>query len=467
MLHARVRPEKPAVILPDRIVTYDMMAQGVLRVEEQLRSLRLEPGALVGIAVENPVRHLILAAALFRLGHPSLSTWRISDVLPLELPVAVFLHATNETIHFGQRLVSVDDNWFQGDRRPFPTGPSRAFSNDDAICRIELSSGTTGLPKAISLSVDALHQWILNYYAAIGLGLWDRLLCLPGLNSSWGFSLAAHTVFAGKTLLFAATPRDALQTITVYGVDALAASTQQLRELVREQAEAPLPCASLRVILTGGSLVPRTLMVEAAARICSSVVNLYGSTEVGATAFATVDQLTAEGATGFVAPWAEVEIVNEADHPQPPGIEGDLRIRSSCQGRPFPSDRPDQHAVFRGGWFYPGDRGCMTPNGLLMLTGRNSDVINAGGVKLAPATIERTVLQHSAVIEAVAFGEANADGVEQVAVAIVTRHPVSDSAIITWCQERGIPLSRVVTVKSLPLNASGKVNVDQLRRSIR
>ena len=49
---------------------------------------------------------------------------------------------------------------------------------------------------AFSLSVEALHQWIVNYYAAVGLGLWDRLLCMPGFTSSWGFSLAAHALFA-------------------------------------------------------------------------------------------------------------------------------------------------------------------------------------------------------------------------------------------------------------------------------
>jgi hypothetical protein len=43
--HALSRPEKPAIILADRVVTYDMFAQGILRVEGRLRALALAPGA--------------------------------------------------------------------------------------------------------------------------------------------------------------------------------------------------------------------------------------------------------------------------------------------------------------------------------------------------------------------------------------------------------------------------------------
>jgi acyl-coenzyme A synthetase/AMP-(fatty) acid ligase len=238
LLHARVRPERPAILLADRIVTYDMMAQGILRVEGRLRKLGLAPGALVGISIDSPIRHMIVAAALFRLGHPSLSVRRIADVLPLGLQVAAFLHAADETLHFGQRQIFVGDDWFTGERQPIAAARSSGFTDARAVCRVELSSGTTGRPKPVSLSVEALHQWIVNYYAAVGLGLWDRLLCMPGFTSSWGFSLAAHALFAGKTLAFAPTPRDALHTIAVYGIDALAASTHQLRELVQQQKQA-------------------------------------------------------------------------------------------------------------------------------------------------------------------------------------------------------------------------------------
>jgi acyl-coenzyme A synthetase/AMP-(fatty) acid ligase len=463
--HAHVRPEKPAIVLADRVVTYDMVAQGILRVEDRIRALGLPPGALVGVAIESPIRHMILAAALYRLGHPTLSVGRIADVLPLALPVAVFLHGPNTPLHPGQRQVFVGDDWFEGERRALEGVRASAFESSDAICRVELSSGTTGMPKPISLSVGALHQWLVNYYAVIGLGVWDRLLCLPGLTTSWGFSLAAHVLFGGRTMMFAPTARDSLQMIALYGAEAMAASTQQLRDMVREQVRAPIPCASLRVILTGGSVVARALMLDASAKLCGTIVNLYGSTEAGATAFALSDRLTeTDGATGYVAPWAEVEIVDEDDNRLPSGADGILRIRASCQGAPFPPDRPGGHAGFRGGWFYPGDRGHITSEGLLVLTGRTSDVINLGGVKIAPALIEDTLAQHPAVVEAAALGRTGPDGVEELIVVLVPRPPISEQAIIDWCAARGIAVARIVIVGELPKTASGKIQRDALRR---
>lgn len=459
MHHARVRPEKPAIILADRVVTYDMMAQGILWSESRLRSLGLSPGSLVGIAIQNPIRHMILAAALYRLGHPSISVRQIADVLPLRLPIEAFLHAEGESVHLGQKQFFIGDEWFAGERQPIPVNRSTGFENDDIICRVELSSGTTGRPKAVSLTAGALFQWCINFYPAFGLGEWDRMLSRPGLTSSWGFSLAAHAFFAGRTMVFAATARDCLQMIAVYGVDALVASPHQLREMMREQAEAPIACPTLRLVVAGGSTVPQSLMQEVRAKLCNAMMVSYGSTEAGVSAYSSVERLTStQGASGYVAPWADIEIVDENDNRLEPDIEGIVRIRANCQAEPFPPDRPDGHRGFRNGWFYPGDRGLLTTDGLLVLTGRTSDVINVGGVKISSELIQETVLKHPAVVEAVAIGGGAPDGLEQIVLILVTRQSVSENAIINWCSERGIPVASAIVVEELPKTDSGKIN---------
>jgi acyl-coenzyme A synthetase/AMP-(fatty) acid ligase len=272
-------------------------------------------------------------------------------------------------------------------------------------------------------------------------------------------------LFAGKTLAFAPAPRDCLQLIAVYAIDAIVASTQQLRELVREQIKAPTPTTSLRVVLTGGSLLARSLMLDAAARLCGLIVNQYGSTEAGATAIATIDRLTGiEGATGYVAPWAEVEIVDPDDNRLAPNMEGIVRIRASCQAEPFPPGRADAHAGFRNGWFYPGDRGRLAADGLLVLSGRTSDVINVGGLKIAPALIEDSLQKHPTVVEAAAVGRMGTDGIEEIVVVIVARAPVSEQTIIDWCAEHRIPIARVMIVDELPKTASGKIHRDLIKR---
>jgi acyl-coenzyme A synthetase/AMP-(fatty) acid ligase len=460
--HACTRPEKPAIILADRVATYDMMAQGMLRVEERIRALNLAPHELVGVAVESPIRHLIVAAALFRLGHPIMSAAKVSDLVALRLPVSIFLQGAPESLIAGLRQVMVGDEWFAGEHRPIAAAPSAGFENDQSICRVDLSSGTTGRPKALSLTVKAFHEWVANYYTAIGLGSWDRILLLPGLTSSWGFTMAAHALAAGRTMLRAATPRDSLQMISVYGADALVASTQQLRELVRAQTEAPIPISSLRTVMTAGGMMSRALLSDARAKICNAIVSQYGSSEAGSTAYAMTDQLTEiEGATGYVVPGAQVEVVDENNEMLPPGSEGILRIRASWQARPFP---PDRASDFSDGWFYPGDRGFLIADGLLVLSGRTSDVINAGGLKLAPDVIEEILLSHPNIADAGAFGGMGASGIEEINIAIVPRAPLSDQQIVAWCAERNVPVTRVFLVEKLPKTALGKIQRSELKR---
>lgn len=464
--HALTRPEKPAIILADRVATYDMMAQGMLRVEDRIRALKLAPHELVCIAVESPIRHMIVAAALFRLGHPVVSAAKAVEIFH-RLPVSIALQGEPETLVPGRRQILVGDDWFVGERRPMVAGSSGRFDNDQAICRIDLSSGTTGRPKALSLTVRAFHEFLANYHSAIGLGSWDRLLSLPGLTSAWGFTLAAHALFAGKTLLRALTPRDTLQMIAVYGAEALVTSSQQLRELVREQTQAPVACPSLRVIMTAGGLISRSLMLEARARLCNTIVNQYGSSEAGSTAYALADQLeNVEGATGYVVPGAEVEVVDENNNRLPPNTDGILRVRVDWQAQPFPPGSPEADTDFRDGWFYPGDRGRMMPDGLLILSGRTSEVINAGGHKMAPELIEEILLRHSAVTDAGAFGIMGASGIEEICVAIVPRAPLSEAHVIEWCAERNVPVSRVFTVKTLPKTALGKIQRSELKRQL-
>jgi acyl-coenzyme A synthetase/AMP-(fatty) acid ligase len=255
--------------------------------------------------------------------------------------------------------------------------------------------------------------------------------------------------------------------IAVYGVDAMAATSVQLRELVREQAREPVPSTSLRTVLTGGGLLSRSMTSEARARLCSSIVNLYGSTEAGGTAFATTDQLGGiEGATGFVAPWAQVEVVDTSGNALPAGTNGVLRIRATCQGAPYPPEQAANDQSFRDGWFYPGDLGRITPDGLMILTGRSSEVINVGGLKLAPEVIEDILRTHPAVTDVVAFGEMGESGIEEISVALVTNRSVSDSHLIDWCAERGFPLTRIFIVDSLPRTSSGKIHRDLLKRQL-
>src|SRR5207244_114577 len=90
---------------------------------------------------------------------------------------------------------------------------------------------------------------------------------------------------------------------------------------------------------------------------------------------------------GFVMPEARVEIVDAADKVLPPGKEGFVRLQTPVFNA-LRDGRDSAQADPKARWFYPGDIGWLTENGMLCIAGRREDVVNRGGVKLATTDFE-------------------------------------------------------------------------------
>ncbi|MGH6982470.1 MAG: hypothetical protein ACREFC_14810, partial [Stellaceae bacterium] len=131
--HALSQPEKPAIILSDRVVTYAMVARGALSVADRIAALKLPAHALIAIAVDSPLRHMIIATALYRLGHPSLSVWASREIPAIGLPIAAILESNRAALAPGLNQVPVEDDWFDVASRPFNAAPAAGFADDDAV----------------------------------------------------------------------------------------------------------------------------------------------------------------------------------------------------------------------------------------------------------------------------------------------------------------------------------------------
>jgi len=461
--HARLCPEQPAIILVDRLVTFDMLAQGILCAEARIGDLDLAQDEVVCVTVASPIRQLILSAALFRLGQPSMAADTAEEIIALNLPVRTYLQDPGDALTPGFRRLLVDEDWFAGPRRS--VAPARPFASEDALCRVDVSSGSTGRPKAAWMSVGGFRRLVRGLEAGDAVGVRGRVLNLLRLSGTWGFRVSAHLLTNGDTLVCANSARQALQMAAAYRVDAIVGSTQQVRDLVREQTRAAVPLPSVKALLVGGARTSPDLLKEARAHLCTQVSIQYGATEVGSMSVTPADVLPeVEGATGYAQPGVVIEIVDDQDRPLPAGAAGIVRVRAPAMTRGFPRD--DSHTNLRGGWFYPDDRGRLTEEGMLILEGRVSEVINSGGAKHAPEGIEELVLRHPNVADVAAFGVRGEGGVEEINLAVVTRAPIAEGHLIDWCAERGLEVARVFVVDALPRTAMGKTRRDELKASL-
>lgn len=209
-----------------------------------------------------------------------------------------------------------------------------------------------------------------------------------------------------------------------------------------------------------GSQLSAKLARTAAQRLCATIITAFGTTEAGTVCGGRYDTLFGVPlGVGQILPWVEVQAVDAAGVPLPPGTEGLLRIRSADVVAGYFDDEYATREVFRDGRFYPGDIGSVTPDGVLIVSGRTGDFINSGGVKVNPRLIEEVLLSLPQVAQAAAFGVPDADGLAQVWAAIVPEAPIEAAVLNRLCGEK--PGARapkfILQMKDLPRNENGKV----------
>ena len=217
--------------------------------------------------------------------------------------------------------------------------------------------------------------------------------------------------------------------------------------------------------MSGGSLLSHELARRVRARMCSNLVSAYGSTEAGivASAPASVVAVT-EGAVGYPLPGVVVEAAGQNDEGLPAGQHRTIRIRTENAASGYHGSAGA--SAFRNGWFYPGDLGTVMPDGLLVVGGRETAILNLGGEKINPERIEQVLASCPGVVEACAFGAVNALGVEEVHAAIVASGVFDETAARNHCA-RSLPIERVPArffqLAALPRTGMGKLDRGRLR----
>ncbi len=148
-----------------------------------------------------------------------------------------------------------------------------------------------------------------------------------------------------------------------------------------------------------------------------------------------------------------------------PDESGEIVVRGPEVFDGYENDDDANRAAFRDGWFRTGDLGRIDGDGFVYLSGRDADIINRGGTKIAPGEVESALARHPQVIEAAAFAVVHPTLGHDVAAAVVLRDRVSESELRRFL--RGglaafkIP-ARIIEVAQLPRGSAGKVDRNEL-----
>ena len=350
------------------------------------------------------------------------------------------------------------------------------FGGDpDVPLLLVYTSGTTGQPKGAVLTQNALLFNALDSVHMHELTLSDHILTVLPMFHVGGLNI--HTtpgLYVGATISIHPRfdPAATLAAIEKERPSLLVLVPATIAALIQQPNWQTTDLTSLRIITTGSSIVPHSL-IEAWHDRGIPVIQVYGSTETGPVALyqREEDAMMSVGSTGRGALHTELRIVDDAGDDVKPGASGELLLRGPNLFKKYWKDRSASEEAFEIDWFCTGDIGYRDERGYVFINDRKTDVVISGGENIYPAELEQVLDRIDGIAESSVVG-ATDDKWGEIPVAVVVINKKStitaeeilsafDGRLARYKHPRAVSF-----VSALPRNVMGKVLKHELRRAV-
>jgi acyl-CoA synthetase (AMP-forming)/AMP-acid ligase II len=474
LFQSKINPHALAICIPGAAidhVSYGTLAVSMANVARTALSQGLKPGNIVAISVSEGIFHAILTLTFMRLGLVPVAGK--PEAMPKGLHIDALVTDRPNDFFGTPNIIAFDPSWTLGENSAFDYDSVHRSGEDD-LCAIILTSGSTGEAKAIGFTHKILAKRISGYFYSKGPRFLTgtRLFCDLGAATSPGFRYMIFMLWRGGAVYFLGPdPTAILQTLDLHKIDIMSTSPYGLSQFVQYfERDSAYEC-SFQSIVTQGAMLTKELSERVRARMCQNLYCSYGSTEVATVAMAPANILAdIPGAVGYVEPGVTVEILDASGQVLPAGREGPIRVRSACLVNGYVGDPETSAKVFRDGFFYPGDLGYLTPDRMLVITGREKTVLNLGGLSVNPEKIEEVVNGFPGIEQSAVLSRVNELGIEEPWALVVSKSAVDEPALRGYCQEKLGDLStpkRFVPVDSIPRSGQGKIERHRLAEMLR
>ena len=345
-----------------------------------------------------------------------------------------------------------------------------ALGFDDAV-NIQFTSGTTGLPKGVTLSHHNLLNNGIQVGEATGIRRGDRV-CIPvPLYHCFGMVMgnlaclghAATMVFPSEAF----DPLEVLRSIEAERCTHLYGVPTMFIALLGHEQFGEFDLTSLRGGIMAGAPCPTEVMKAVIADMNMSEITIaYGMTETSPVSFQTRrdDPIEMRVSTvGRVMPHVEVKIVDRNDRIVRRGEPGELCTRGySVMSSYWEDEERTREVLDSAGWMHSGDLATIDHEGYCRITGRIKDIVIRGGENISPREVEEYLYRHPAIRDVQVIGVPDQKYGEELCAWIVLRAGTQVSAddIREFCRgqiaDYKIP-RHIKFVEGFPTTATGKV----------
>lgn len=403
------------------------------------------------------------------------------EVLAIESRASVdFVHAVFRCYRAGEAFIIAPSpdvaSHYAGlkIREYIPTGESSGWFSEpllppggDAVAQVSFTSGTTGIPKGILLTYDALADTVrrLNSFMAVTPEIREYLGVPP--TFSFGLGRVRAVAAVGGAIYIPAKgfdPREFGSMLHSGEVNALSLVPTLARILLEHRALIGEAGMSLRWMELGSQYLSRAEK-EALRELFPNarIVQHYGLTEASRTTLLDIGRVQG----------AELESVGEPIDPTEIAIteDGRIRIRGPHVASHWVDGEGRHRLTDEEGWLVTNDLGAVK-DGYLEFHGRADDLINCGGVKLVPELLEEKLRARLSVAGGVAVARVpdaqRGDGILVAAEEAIASADV-DILATARAELREMGLSpgnalHLMRLARLPVTATGKVQRRELAR---
>ena len=356
---------------------------------------------------------------------------------------------------------------------PWPDLDERSAS---ALC---YTTGTTGDPKGVAYSHRSVYLHSLAEWGAFGVSERDRMLIIVPMFhvNAWGLPYTAWTIGADLLMPGRFLQAEPLCRFISEERPTFAAGVPTVwNDVLRRVDEHPTDLSSLRLVICGGSAVPRSLMEQFQERHGVRIVQAWGMTEtspIGAVALPPKDATPDEemdwrSKTGRVAAGVELRITGDDGNavPRDGRSVGEIEVRGPwIAASYYRTEAPDR---FHDGWLRTGDVGTLDGRGFVQITDRSKDVIKSGGEWISSLELETALAGHPDVLDAAVIGVPDERWQERPLAAVVIRQgsPTTPEELRDYLATRvarwWLP-ERWSIISELPRTSVGKYDKKVLR----
>lgn len=300
---------------------------------------------------------------------------------------------------------------------------------------MRFTSGTTGKAKGVIVSHQSVLERITAANEALKLNEQDRVVWVLPMAYHFIVSIVLYIKYGVGIIINDNFLADSIiQSINLHKGTFLYAAPMHIKLLATNKAETKLP--TLKKVISTTTAISADVCKAFESKYNLPVSQAYGIIEIGLPIINLQGSANNPEAVGYALPAYTVEILDENFNVLPSNTIGRLAIKGPGMFDGYlcpPTLRKD---VLQQGWFMTGDYAIKQADGLLIVKGREKNVINVSGNKVFPNEVEDVVNSYKGILKSKAYSKVHALMGEVVAVDIMVNEgiDIDTEALRNYCK---------------------------------